>query len=104
MKRKTGKYTFNLLASNGIVILTSDGFASKADVVRHIDAVKRYASNNSNYQRRSSGSDGSCFVLKGAKGKILARSKTYLSATGLEKGILSVKRNAPGAVVKDWAI
>lgn len=104
MKRKTGQYTFNLLASNGIVILTSDGFASKTDVVRHIEAVKRYASNNNNYQRRSSGSDASYFVLKGADGNFLGRSKTYLSVTGLEKGIASVKRNAPGAVVKDWAI
>jgi len=104
MKRRAGKYTFNLLAPNGIIILTSEYLPSKADVISNIEAVKRYASNNGSYQRRSDDGDGTYFVLKGADGNILGRSKPYLSATGLEKGITSVKRNAPRAVVKDWTL
>lgn len=102
MKRRAGQYTFNLLASNGISILSSEYFPSKAEVISNIEAVKKYAPNNQSYQRRPAAGDGTYFVLKGADGNILGRSKPYLSITGLEKGIASVKRNAPRAVVKDW--
>ncbi|MBN1628063.1 MAG: YegP family protein [Deltaproteobacteria bacterium] len=104
MKRRAGQYTYNLLASNGIIILNSGFFTSKSDVISNIEAVKRYASSNESYQRSSTDGDGAYFVLKGPDGNILGRSKHYLSIAGLEKGIASVMRNAPRAVVKDWTL
>jgi len=101
-KSKTGQYTFNLLALNGKVILTGEVCTTKIDVVRHIESVKKYAANNGNYQRRASGKEVSSFVLKGANGHILGKSRMYSSIAGMEKGIASVKANAPCARVYDW--
>lgn len=103
-KSKTNQYTFNLLASNGKVILTSEIYKTKVDIVRHIKLVKRYAAGNGNYQRKTSGNKLSYFVLKGANGHVIGKSRMYSSIAGMEKGIASVKANAAGALVKDLTI
>ena len=41
------------------------------------------------------------FVLKAANGKIIGQSEMYSSAAAMEKGIASVKANAPTASVVD---
>jgi uncharacterized protein len=103
-KNKSGKYTFNLLATNGKVILTGEDFPTKTDVSRHIESIKKYSANNANFQRMISSSEGSCFIIKGTCGDIIGKSKTYSSIAGMEKGIASVKANAPSARVYDWVV
>jgi uncharacterized protein YegP (UPF0339 family) len=41
----TGKYHFNLLATNGQVIASSESYESKASALNGIESVKRNASN-----------------------------------------------------------
>lgn len=41
------------------------------------------------------------FVLKAGNGEVIATSETYVSKSGAENGIESVRRNAPGARVVD---
>lgn len=40
---KGGEYRFNLKASNGQVIATSEGYSSKASAIKGIDSVKSNA-------------------------------------------------------------
>jgi uncharacterized protein len=40
----TGKYRFNLVATNGQVIATSEAYESKASALKGIESVKRNAS------------------------------------------------------------
>ena len=40
----TGKYRFNLVATNGQVIATSEAYESKANALKGIESVKRNAS------------------------------------------------------------
>jgi uncharacterized protein YegP (UPF0339 family) len=42
-KGSTGKYHFNLVASNGQVIATSEAYESKAAAVNGIESVKKNA-------------------------------------------------------------
>ena len=44
-KGSTGKYHFNLMASNGQVIATSEAYESKASALKGIDSVKSNAPN-----------------------------------------------------------
>ena len=44
-KGSTGKYHFNLVASNGQVIATSEAYESKASALNGIESVKKNAAN-----------------------------------------------------------
>jgi uncharacterized protein YegP (UPF0339 family) len=44
-KGSTGKYRFNLVATNGQIIATSEAYESKASALKGIDSVKRNAPN-----------------------------------------------------------
>ena len=44
-KRSTGKFRFNLVATNGQVIATGEVYESKASAVKGIESVKRNAPN-----------------------------------------------------------
>lgn len=41
---KGGEWRFNLVAPNGEVIASSEGYSSKANCMNGIESVKRYAS------------------------------------------------------------
>jgi uncharacterized protein YegP (UPF0339 family) len=44
-KGSTGKYRFNLVATNGQIIATSEAYESKASALKGIESVKRNAFN-----------------------------------------------------------
>jgi uncharacterized protein YegP (UPF0339 family) len=44
-KGSTGKYHFNLVATNGQVIASSESYESKASALKGIESVKRNAPN-----------------------------------------------------------
>jgi uncharacterized protein YegP (UPF0339 family) len=44
-KGSTGKFRFNLVATNGQVIATSESYESKASAISGIESVKRNAPN-----------------------------------------------------------
>jgi hypothetical protein len=92
---------FNLKAANGEIIFTSENYTAKASANTGIASVKTNAPIDARYERKISGDKQHFFVLKGANGEKLGRSEMYRSADGMEKGIASVKANAPSAVVKD---
>jgi uncharacterized protein YegP (UPF0339 family) len=42
-KGSTGKFRFNLIATNGQVVATSEAYESKASAIKGIESVKRNA-------------------------------------------------------------
>lgn len=96
---KGGAYRFNLLASNGQVILTSESYASKANAKRGIESVKANARKDERYERRTSKAGDPYFVLKAGNEQVIGRSEMYSSKSAMEQGIESVKRSAPKAEV-----
>ncbi len=99
--RSNGDYQFNLKAGNGQTILSSQGYSSKASCLNGVDSVKENASNDDRYERKKSSNGKDYFNLKASNGQVIGSSEMYESSTGMENGIESVKKNAPGAEVDD---
>ena len=99
--RKNGEFQFNLKAGNGEVILTSEGYSAKASCLNGIESVKKNAPDDNRYDRKEAKNGKHFFNLKAGNGQIIGSSEMYESAGGRDKGIESVKRNAPDATTDD---
>jgi uncharacterized protein YegP (UPF0339 family) len=98
---RTGKFRFNLKASNGQTILSSEAYESRSAANKGIQSVKRNAGNDKRFERKT-GKDGSAFfVMKAANGEPIGRSEMYRTTRSMESGIASVAKNAPDAPVAD---
>jgi uncharacterized protein YegP (UPF0339 family) len=98
-----GKFFFNLKASNGQIILSSEMYESKSAAENGIESVKKNAADDARYDRLTASNGDPYFVLKAGNGERIGRSETYKSAAAMENGIESVKTNAPGAQIADTA-
>jgi len=98
-----GKFFFNLKASNGQIILSSEMYDTKSGAEGGIASVKKNAAHDTAYDRRTSTNGDPYFVLKAGNGEVLGRSETYKSAAAMENGIESVKTNAPDAAIAETA-
>jgi uncharacterized protein len=74
-KRGDGEYQFNLKSNNGLVILTSEGYTTKANCESGIESVKRHAQDNGNFERRVSNNRKIYFNLKSVNGQIIGTSQ-----------------------------
>ena len=98
---RTGKFRFNLKASNGQTILSSEAYESRSAANKGITSVKKNAGNDKRFERKT-GKDGSAFfVMKAANGEPIGRSEMYRTTRSMESGIASVAKNAADAPVVD---
>lgn len=100
-KRTNGDYQFNLKAGNGQVILTSQGYSSKAGCENGIDSVRTNSKIDERFERKTSTNGKPYFNLKASNGQIIGTSEMYESTASRDNGIESVKNNAPSAEVVD---
>jgi uncharacterized protein YegP (UPF0339 family) len=96
---KTGKVRFNLKASNGQVILTSEAYDSLSAAKKGITSVKKNAVNDKRFERKTAKDGSPYFVLKAANGEAIGKSEMYKTVKSMENGVASVGRNAPEAPV-----
>jgi uncharacterized protein len=100
-KRSNSQYQFNLLAENGEIILTSEGYTTNSSCRNGIESIREHSKQNDNYYRQMSSDNKYYFNLKASNGEVIATSEMYESAAGRDKGIESVKENSVGAWVDD---
>ena len=100
-KRSNGEYQFNLKASNGQVILTSEGYKDRAGCENGIASVKKNAPDDARYERKTSTNGKFHFNLKAANHQVIGSSQLYESEDSRDNGIQSVKNHAPDAAVAD---
>ena len=99
--RKNGEFQFNLKATNGQVILTSQGYATKATCLNGVESVKKNSQDQARFDKKVA-SDGSPFFnLVASNGQIIGSSQMYSNETNRDNGIASVMNNAPDAEVVD---
>ena len=99
---KTVKFRFNLKASNGQIILTSEAYESTGRRRKGIDIrTERIRKTTSRFERKTAKDGSPYFVLKAANGEPIGKSEMYKSKSSMENGIASVAKNAPGAPVVD---
>ncbi|MCZ2103720.1 MAG: YegP family protein [Comamonadaceae bacterium] len=100
-KSKSGKFHFNLLATNGQIILTSEMYEAKASAVNGIASVQKNGGDAARYEKLV-GKDGSpYFVLKATNGQVIGQSQMYSGEAARDNGIQSCINNAPGAATDD---
>lgn len=100
-KRKNGEFQFNLKASNGQVILTSEGYKAKQSAISGAESVKKNSQDDSKFDKLESKNGKYYFNLKATNGQIIGTSEMYESASSRDNGIESVKKNAPDAEIKE---
>lgn len=100
-KDTAAEFRFRLKAKNGEIILTSEGYTTKANCHNGISSVKNNAPNDKQYSRLNATNGSPYFNLKATNGEIIGTSEMYSSNQSRQTGIASVKSNAPGAEIVD---
>lgn len=98
---KAGETRFRLKASNGQVILASEGYKRKASALNGIESVRKNSGNDSRFDRVETKNGKWRFNLKASNGQIIGTSETYESADARDNGIASVRKNASDAKLED---
>ena len=88
-------------AGNGQVILSSQGYATKASCENGIESVRKNSADDARFDRKTSTNGKDYFNLTATNGQIIGSSELYESLAARENGIESVKKNAPDAGVED---
>lgn len=98
---KNGKVRFNLKATNGQIILTSEAYDSRKGAEGGIASVRKNATNAGRFEHKTAKDGTVFFVLKASNGEPIGKSEMYKTKKSLENGIASVGKNAPDATVVD---
>lgn len=99
-KDKSDQFRFNLIATNGRVILSSEAYTTKSACDNAISSVRINSQQNDRYERNKAKDGSPYFNLKASNGQVIGTSEMYSSSTAMENGIASVKSNAPDASIE----
>ena len=99
--RKNGEFQFNLKASNGQIILTSEGYSTKSACLNGIESVKKNCKVDARFDKKVASNGKPYFNLKAANGQIIGSSQMYVNEKNMLNGVASVAKNAPEAPVVD---
>jgi len=102
--RKNGEFQFNLKAANGQVILSSEGYTTKAACENGIASVKKNSQDSSKFDKLTAKNGKFYFNLKAGNGQIIGTSEMYESEAGRSNGIKSVQENAPESNIDDTSV
>lgn len=99
--RKNGEFQFNLKATNGQVILTSEGYTTKAACLNGIESVKKNSQVEGRFDKKVASNGKPFFNLKAANSQIIGSSQMYANEKNMLNGVASVMKNAPDAPIVD---
>ena len=99
--RKNGEYQFNLKATNGQVILTSEGYKTKASCLNGVESVKKNSQDEKRFNKKVASNGKPFFNLMATNGQIIGSSQMYANETNMNNGIASVMNNAKDAQIVD---
>ena len=99
--RKNGEFQFNLKATNGQVILTSEGYKTKASCLNGVESVKKNCQDEKRFEIKEASNGKPYFNLMATNGQIIGSSQMYANQVNMKNGIASVMKNAPDAEVVD---
>ena len=99
-KDRGGKHRFRLKATNGQIILASQGYKSKTSAKNGIASVQKNSQVDDRFQRKDSKGQF-MFNLVATNGQIVGTSERYETKRACSAGIRSVAKNSPGAKIED---
>lgn len=98
-KDRGGKHRFRLKASNGQIILASQGYSAKTGCKNGVASVKKNGRYAKQFERCTSRNGKPYFLLKAKNGQVICKSEMYNTERAMENGIASVRKNAPGGAI-----
>lgn len=98
-RRANGEFQFNLCASNGQVILSSEGYTSRDGCLNGIESVRKNSADATRFEKRTAKDERTYFVLKAGNHQIIGQSQMYASDASCDNGMASVGKHAPDAVL-----
>lgn len=96
-----GRFYFHLRASNGQIILQSQGYSTLSSAKNGVNSVKLNGVNAARFQTREAADGKIYFVLKASNGQIIGVGETYASQANAERGIDTVISNVTSLVRGD---
>jgi uncharacterized protein len=98
---KNSKFHFNLVATNGQIVLSSEMYDSRPKALNGIESVKKNAAREGGIELLVGTTGKPYFVVKSPNGQVVGKSQMYASTSTRSRGMASVKKNAPAAAVED---
>lgn len=98
-QNKNSEYYYVLKARNGEVILTGEGYSTKASCENTIESVRKNSFYEERFNKLYSKDGKSYFTLKAGNGQIIGKSRYYNSVASRDNGIESVRKNAETAKI-----
>ena len=99
--RKNGEFQFNLKASNGQVVLTSEGYTTKSACLNGVESVKKNSQEEKRFEKKVAADGRPFFNLIATNGQVIGSSQMYANETNMNNGIASVMNNAKDAQIVD---
>lgn len=96
-----GEYRFRLKASNGEIILSSEGYSAKVNSMNGIESVRENSQVIDRFEPYMDNSGKYRFRLKAPNGQIIGVSEAYESEASCQAGIESVKRWAKDSEIRE---
>ncbi|MCO5238063.1 MAG: YegP family protein [Chitinophagaceae bacterium] len=101
--QKDGLYYFHLKATNGQILLTSEGYTSKMGCMNGIEATKLSSVKRDRYILKETANGEYFFHLKAANGQVLGISKRYATEANRNAAIDSIINIGQTSLVLDAA-
>jgi uncharacterized protein len=95
------EFRFRLKADNGQIILSSEGYTTKASCLNGIDSVKKNAADEKRINKTKTPTNMFRFSVTAANNQIIGTSQNYKSESGCNNGIESVRKNASKADISE---
>jgi uncharacterized protein len=96
---KGGKFVFNLKASNGHIILSSETYDTKKAAEKGIASVRKNAASNKRFETLQARDGSYYFILTATNGEIIGKSEMYKTARSAAQGIDAVQKSALEAFI-----
>ena len=98
---KDGQFCFNLKATNGETILTSEMYKSKASALNGIESVRKNSPEEKRYAKQTAKNGKFFFTLKAGNNQVIGNSELYDTEKARDNGVKSVMKNGAGAKLAD---
>ncbi|MEP7281359.1 MAG: YegP family protein [Rubrivivax sp.] len=98
-----GEFSFVLKAANGLVVLRSQQYASKATAMSGIASVQSNSASADRYEKLVASDGRHYFNLKAGNQQVVGTSQMYATPSARDEGIASVMANGPGSAVTEPA-
>ncbi len=98
---KSGEFYFRLKASNGQIILSSEGYKQKTSCKNGVESVKKNAADEKRYETKQAVNGKFFFSLKSSNGQVVGKSQMYDSEVSMKGGMESVMKHAVDAEIND---